>query len=93
MAKSEEQIKAIAEHTYGTWKAQKDWKKPVCIRDAEGVYMYDSNDKRYIDFSSQLMCTNLGHKNQAIIEAIATPEVVPTDTSGVRSSEALSQGK
>ena len=55
--------------------------------------MYDSNDKLYIDFSSQLMCTNLGHKNQAIIEAIAAQEVVPTDTSGVMSSEAFSQGK
>jgi len=70
MAKSEEQIRAIAEHTYGTWKAQKGWKKPTYIKDAEGVYMYDTNDKRYLDFSSQLMCTNLGHKNQAIIEAI-----------------------
>ena len=70
MAKSEEQIRAIAEHTYGTWKAQKGWKKPTYIKDAEGVYMYDTNDKRYLDFSSQLMCTNLGHKNQVIIEAI-----------------------
>ena len=68
--KSEETIRKITEHTYGTWKAQKGWKTPVYIKDAEGVYMYDSNDKRYLDFSSQLMCTNLGHKNKAIIEAI-----------------------
>jgi taurine--2-oxoglutarate transaminase len=32
--------------------------------------MYGENDKRYIDFSSQLMCSNLGHKNKVIIEAI-----------------------
>jgi taurine--2-oxoglutarate transaminase len=32
--------------------------------------MYDANGKRYLDFSSQLTCVNLGHKNEAIIEAI-----------------------
>jgi len=70
MAKAEERLKTITEHTYGTWKAQKGWKTPVYIKDAEGVYMYDDNNKRYLDFSSQLMCTNLGHKNKVIIEAI-----------------------
>ncbi|MEE9399241.1 MAG: aspartate aminotransferase family protein, partial [Dehalococcoidales bacterium] len=70
MATTEERLKTIAEHTYGTWKAQKGWKKPLFIKDAEGVYMYDENDKPYLDFSSQLMCSNLGHKNKVIIEAI-----------------------
>ena len=70
MAEAEERLKTITEHTYGTWRAQKGWKTPVYIKDAEGVYMYDVNNKRYIDFSSQLMCTNLGHKNKVIIEAI-----------------------
>jgi taurine--2-oxoglutarate transaminase len=27
--------------------------------------------RRYLDFSSQLMCVNLGHKNPAVVEAIA----------------------
>jgi taurine--2-oxoglutarate transaminase len=70
MAEAEERMQTVGEHTYGTWKAQKGWKKPVFIKDAEGVYMYDDNNKRYLDFSSQLMCSNLGHKNKVIIEAI-----------------------
>ena len=70
MAKTEEILKSLTEHTYGTWRAQKGWKKPLFIKDAEGVYMYDQDDKRYLDFSSQLMCSNLGHKNKIIIEAI-----------------------
>ena len=70
MTKAEERLKSLTEHTYGTWRAQKGWKKPLFIKDAEGVYMYDENDKRYLDFSSQLMCSNLGHKNKVIIEAI-----------------------
>ena len=63
-------IKEMATHTYGTWNWQKNWQAPMLVTDAEGVHFYDDKGKPYIDFSSQLMCSNLGHKNQAIIEAI-----------------------
>ncbi len=56
--------------TFGTWRFQKSW-APLHIADAEGCYIIDGNGKRYLDFSAQLMCVNLGHKNQAVIEAIA----------------------
>ena len=69
MTKAEERLETLTKHTYGVWRAQKGW-QPLFITDAEGVYMYDRNGKRYLDFSSQLMCSNLGHKNKAIIEAI-----------------------
>ncbi len=39
--------------------------------DAEGCYFIDAAGKRYLDFSAQLMCVNLGHKNPRVIEAIA----------------------
>jgi taurine--2-oxoglutarate transaminase len=72
---------------YGTWRYQKSW-MPMHIVDAEGCYFTDGGGKRYLDLSSQLMCVNLGHKNQAVIEAIAEqarklPYVAPsyaTDT-------------
>jgi taurine--2-oxoglutarate transaminase len=53
------------------------------VNDAEGVYFYDEKGKAYIDFSSQLMCSNLGHKNKAVIEAIVRqaerlPYIVPS---------------
>ena len=70
MSKTEERLKSLTEHSYGTWRAQKGWKKPLFIKDAEGVYMYGDDNKRYLDFSSQLMCSNLGHKNKVVIEAI-----------------------
>ena len=47
---------------YGTWRVQKTW-KPLFITDAEGCWITDGAGKRYLDFSSQLMCVNLGHKN------------------------------
>lgn len=55
--------------TYGTWRAQKGW-NPLLITDAEGVYIKDASGKNYIDFSSQLMCVNLGHKNRHVIDKI-----------------------
>jgi taurine--2-oxoglutarate transaminase len=54
---------------YGTWRYQKTW-SPLHIVDAEGCYFTDGAGKRYLDFSSQLMCVNIGHKNRAVIAAI-----------------------
>jgi taurine--2-oxoglutarate transaminase len=70
MATSESISRTIAQHTYGTWRRQESWKEPLLIEDAEGVYFFDTEGNRYLDFSSQLMCSNLGHKNPVIIEAI-----------------------
>jgi taurine--2-oxoglutarate transaminase len=70
MGEIENRIKEMAKHTYGTWNRQKNWQSPLLITDAEGVYFTDAAGKRYLDFSSQLMCSNLGHKNLAVIEAI-----------------------
>ena len=67
---SEEVVRITRETNYGTWRFQKGW-TPLHIVDSEGSYIIDANGKRYLDFSAQLMCMNLGHKNQAVIDAIA----------------------
>src|SRR5258707_60426 len=68
---SGEQISQLTRETnYGTWRFQKTW-KPIYIADAEGCWITDGNGKRYLDFSAQLMCVNLGHKNPRVVEAIA----------------------
>ena len=60
---SADEISNITRQTnYGTWRVQKTW-KPLTITDAEGCWITDAAGKRYLDFSSQLMCVNLGHKN------------------------------
>lgn len=69
MLSSQEVTDITARNTYGTWRFQKGW-KPIHIVDAEGCYFTDAAGKRYLDFSSQLMCVQLGHKNQAVIKAI-----------------------
>src|SRR5262245_21532256 len=68
---SAEQIATLTRQTnYGTWRFQKTW-KPLYVADAEGCWFIDGTGKRYLDFSSQLMCVNLGHKNPAVVESIA----------------------
>jgi len=54
---------------YGTWRIQSQW-NPLHIADAEGCYFIDGAGKRYLDFSGQLICMNLGHKNPTVIAAI-----------------------
>jgi taurine--2-oxoglutarate transaminase len=66
-----DEISQITRQTnYGTWRFQKTW-KPLSIVDAEGCWFIDGNGKRYLDFSAQLMCVNLGHKNPRVVDAIA----------------------
>src|SRR5277367_3940742 len=67
---SQQVVDLTRQYNYGTWRFQKNW-NPMHIVDAEGCYIIDGAGKRYLDFSSQLMCSNLGHKNQAVIDAIA----------------------
>src|SRR5579862_3070288 len=70
-ALTSEQISSTTRQTnYGTWRFQNTW-KPLHIVDAEGCWFTDGTGKRYLDFSSQLMCVNLGHKNPRVVEAIA----------------------
>jgi taurine---2-oxoglutarate transaminase len=57
-------------YTYGTWRRQNGW-NPMHLTDAEGCYFTDADGKKYLDFSAQLMCVTLGHKNKAVVDAIA----------------------
>lgn len=57
------------EHSFWTWSAQSKV-SPIPVKRAEGVYFWDVNDKRYLDFNSMVMCVNIGHGNQRVIDAI-----------------------
>ena len=66
---SPEVIALTRKHNYGTWRKQKSW-NPAHLVSAEGCYFTDGNGKRFLDFSAQLMCVNLGHGNPAVVKAI-----------------------
>src|SRR4030042_2791499 len=57
------------EHTFWTWSAQGKV-APIPVKRANGVYFWDVNDKRYLDFNSMVMCVNIGHGDERVIEAI-----------------------
>lgn len=56
-------------YVYGTWRYENTW-NPIVMDKGEGCYMTSVSGKKYLDFSSQLMCSNLGHHNQVVIDAI-----------------------
>ncbi|RAW45580.1 aspartate aminotransferase family protein [Halorubrum sp. 48-1-W] len=58
------------EHVFGTWSFQSEV-SPTEVTHAEGVRFTDGDGDEFIDFSSQLMCSNLGHSAERVEEAIA----------------------
>ena len=57
------------DYTLFSWSKQKGI-APIAVKYGEGVYLYDYDGKRYIDFSSGLMNVNIGHGDQRITNAV-----------------------
>lgn len=57
-----------AEHYLQSWTVQGI--KPLVIAGAEGSWFWDSEGKRYLDFQSQLVYSNMGHQHPKIVQAI-----------------------
>src|SRR5678809_239464 len=56
-------------HTLFEWLAQSAV-DPIPVARAKGIYFWTPEGKRYIDFNSQLMCVNIGHGDERVIQAI-----------------------
>ena len=56
-------------HVFYPWSAQAVI-KPMVIAGAEGSYIFDDDGKRYLDFSCQLVNTNIGHQHPKVVAAI-----------------------
>lgn len=54
---------------FHSWSAQAHL-DPLVIAGADGAYVWDADGRRYLDFSSQLVYTNLGHQHPRIVAAI-----------------------
>ncbi len=67
---SDELRRIIRETNYVTWRRQGGWDPMLVVR-AEGSQFWDAEGQAYLDFSSQIMATNLGHGNERVIAAIA----------------------
>ncbi len=65
----EEILSLSLKHNFWTWSAQARV-QPIPVSRAEGVYFWDTQGKRYLDFNSMVMCSNIGHGDPRVVEAI-----------------------
>jgi len=56
-------------HVFHSWSAQGSL-APLVFAGGAGVELWDFDGKRYLDFSSQLVNTNLGHLHPRVVKAI-----------------------
>jgi taurine--2-oxoglutarate transaminase len=68
-SENQEIIQDNLDYTLFSWSKQKGI-NPIAVKYGAGVYLYDYNGKRYIDFSSGLMNVNIGHGDQRITAAV-----------------------
>ena len=57
-------------HVFHSWSAQAQI-KPMTVLAAQGSYLWDGDGNRLLDFSSQLVNTNIGHQHPKVVAAIA----------------------
>jgi len=69
MSETREILQDNFDHTLFSWSKQKGI-NPIAVKRAEGVYLYDYDGRRYLDFSSGLMNVNIGHGNQRVTAAV-----------------------
>src|ERR671911_1228608 len=65
----DEMVALSKQHTIYEWSAQSAV-DPIPVAGAKGVYFWTPEGKRFLDFNSQLMCTNIGHGHPKVIAAI-----------------------
>src|SRR5256712_12778267 len=65
----EEIVALCRKHSIFEWSVQPKV-DPIPVAGAKGVYFWTPEGKRYLDFNSQLMCTNIGHGDERVIRAI-----------------------
>ena len=56
-------------HVFHSWSAQATL-DPMVVTRAEGSWVWDDQDHRYLDFASQLVFTNIGHQHPRVVKAI-----------------------
>ena len=57
------------EYVLHSWCVQSQYQAPVVVG-GSGATFWDMDGRRYLDFSSQAMCSNLGHQHPQVVAAI-----------------------
>jgi len=79
------------EYVFHSWSVQGGL-DPLVIAGGSGCTLFDHDGKHYLDFSSQLVNTNIGHQHPAVVAAIqqqaATLATIAPATANLTRSEA-----
>ncbi len=62
-------FQADREYVFHSWSVQGTL-NPMVIKSGSGCKLWDFDGKEYLDFSSQLVNTNIGHQHPKMVEAI-----------------------
>jgi taurine--2-oxoglutarate transaminase len=74
-------------NVFHSWSAQAQI-SPMAIAGGAGSYFWDFTGKKYLDFSSQLVFTNIGHQHPKVISAIKEQADVLTTIAPQHANEA-----
>ncbi|MBB6628163.1 aspartate aminotransferase family protein [Nocardioides sp. KIGAM211] len=79
-------------HVFHSWSAQAEI-DPMVVTRAEGSWLWDGAGNRLLDFTSQLVFTNLGHQHPRVVRAIQEQAatlctVAPSSVNAARSEAA-----
>lgn len=74
------------EHNFYSWSVQSTL-APMMVSRASGMHVYDMEDTEYLDFSSQLVNTNIGHSHPAVVKAIQDQAATLATVSPASSSQ------
>jgi taurine--2-oxoglutarate transaminase len=65
----DEIVALCRKHSIYEWSVQSKV-DPIPVARSQGVYFWTPEGKRFLDFNSQLMCTNIGHSHPRVVKAI-----------------------
>jgi len=68
-AKSLKVVQENRDYTMFSWSVQ-GASNPIHMKRGQGVWFWDGDDQRWLDFSSQLINLNVGHQHPKMLEAI-----------------------
>ena len=74
-------------HVFHSWSAQKQI-SPLPVAGGAGSYFWDFDGKKYLDFSCQLVFTNIGFQHPKVIKAIQDQAAVLTTVAPQVANEA-----
>jgi taurine--2-oxoglutarate transaminase len=66
---AQEMVDLSREYTFFSWSVQSQV-RPIPVGKVKGVYFWDMDGKRYLDFSSLLMNVNIGHQHPLVVQAV-----------------------